>query len=115
MTIGERILELVRSKGITQKEFSIKTGIPQSTISEWRGKKINPNSDKIMIICDVLDVEPAYVLTGVEGRKYGNVSYTPVYNDSDEYEVIMEFRELSSDNKKRLLGYLNALRDIQKK
>ena len=35
-SIGIRIIELVKERGMTQKEFSEKTGIPQSTISDWR-------------------------------------------------------------------------------
>ena len=38
MTIGERVLQLTHERGMTQKEFSEKTGIPQSTLSSWKGK-----------------------------------------------------------------------------
>ena len=55
MTISERIFEKIDELSMTQKEFSQKTGILQSTISEWKKKKTNPSSDKIMIICQVLD------------------------------------------------------------
>ncbi len=51
MLISERIFELLKEKGITQKEFSELTGISQSTISDWKRKKTNPASDKIMLIC----------------------------------------------------------------
>ena len=33
MTIGERVLDLIRGRHMTQKEFSELTGIPQSTMS----------------------------------------------------------------------------------
>ena len=39
MTIGDRIFERLSEIGITQKEFSEKTGISQSTISEWKSKR----------------------------------------------------------------------------
>ena len=38
MTIGERVLELVHKNKMTQKEFSERTGIPQSTMSSWNIK-----------------------------------------------------------------------------
>ena len=42
---------------MSQKEFSEKTGIAQSSISDWKRKKTNPVSEKILIICSVLDVK----------------------------------------------------------
>ena len=66
MTASERILQLLDERKISQKDFSDKTGIPQSTISDWRKKKTNPASDKIMIICQVLNVTPEWLLSGIE-------------------------------------------------
>ena len=39
-TIGENLITMIRSSGMTQKDFSERTGIPQSTISDWKGKKL---------------------------------------------------------------------------
>ena len=49
MNISGKIFELIREKGMTQKEFGKRTGIPQSTISDWKSKKLNPSSDKILM------------------------------------------------------------------
>ena len=74
MTIGDRIFDRLKEIGMTQKEFSEKTGISQSTISEWKSKRTNPTSEKIMIICDTLKVTPEWILSGYTGqtplRKY---------------------------------------------
>ena len=50
MTISERIFELIEKRGMSQKEFAEKTGIAQSSISDWKRKKTNPVSEKILII-----------------------------------------------------------------
>lgn len=50
---------------MTQKEFSKRTGIAETTVSDWK-KKTNPTSDKIMNICKVLNVTPEWLLSGVE-------------------------------------------------
>ena len=115
MTIGERTLELIREKGMTQKEFSLRTGIPQSTISEWRTKHLNPGSDKIMVICDVLEVDPYFLISGTEGSRYDKLKSQVIYEGSDEYDLLAEYRNLSEDSKKRLQGYARALRDLQDK
>lgn len=114
MTIGERVLELIRAKGMTQKEFSLRTGIPQSTISDWKAKQLNPGSDKLMIICDVLDVDPAYLISGTYSGKYEKPDSILVYRDSEEFSLIVEYRQLDSRSKQRLHGYLDALKEQQK-
>ena len=51
MTIRDRIFEKLEELNMTQKEFSLRTGIPQTTVSDWRKKKTNPTAEKIMVIC----------------------------------------------------------------
>ena len=110
MTIGERVLELVQQRNMTQKEFSEKTGIPQSTMSSWRGKKQNPSLDKLKVICDTLRVDPYYLISGTESNETLNNDYLMVYRDDEEYELMVEYRKLDRDCKNRLVGYLAALR-----
>ena len=58
MTISERIYKIMQECGMTQLEFSERTGIPQSTISDWKRKKTNPSVDKLVNICGVLGITP---------------------------------------------------------
>ena len=109
MTIGERVLDLVHQRDMTQKEFSEKTGIPQSTMSSWKGKKQNPSLDKLKVICDTLQVDPYYLISGTESNESLNNDYLMVYRDDEEYELMIEYRKLDRDCKNRLVGYLAAL------
>ena len=52
-TVSDRIFELLKERKMSEKEFSKKTGIAESTISDWKKKRTNPVSDKILIICGV--------------------------------------------------------------
>lgn len=55
-----------------------KTGIAESTISDWKKKKTNPESDKILIISEVLGVSPYELLSGAEHigmRSRQNMTY----------------------------------------
>ena len=49
MLIRDRIFQKLDELDMTQKEFSIRTGIPQTTISDWRKKRTNPTAEKIMV------------------------------------------------------------------
>ena len=53
---NSRIFELMRQRGITQKELSKRTGIATSTISDWKIKGTVPSSDKINAICAALNI-----------------------------------------------------------
>ena len=66
MTIRDRIFARISELEITQKEFAKRTGIPETTVSDWKKKKTNPTAEKILIICKVLDVTPEWLLSGVE-------------------------------------------------
>lgn len=65
-TVSDRIFELLKEKKMTQKEFAQRTGIAESSISDWKRKRTNPVSDKILIICEVLEVTPYELLSGAE-------------------------------------------------
>ncbi len=67
--VSDRIFELLKEQGMSQKEFAHKTGIAESTISDWKKKRTNPVSDKILIISEVLGVTPYELLTFSELNK----------------------------------------------
>ena len=48
MKISERIFKIMGQKGMNYFEFSKRTGIAQSTISDWKTKGTNPRVDKLM-------------------------------------------------------------------
>ena len=110
MIISERVFEILKEKGISQKEFALATGIAQSTISDWKRKKTNPAADKIMAICDVLEVTPYELLSGTEGKKFKELDYIIIGKDTQEYELIVSFRNLAVRTRSRLMGYLEAIR-----
>ena len=112
MNISGKIFELIKEKKMTQKEFGKRTGIPQSTISDWKSKKLNPASDKILIICDVLEVSPYELLGVAQSGKYEIPDHVIVQKDTEEYLLIERYRKLKKDQRERLLGYMEALRNL---
>ena len=116
MTISERIFELIEERGMTQKEFAEKTGIAQSSISDWKRKKTNPVSEKILIICEVLGVTPYELLEGTEGDgKRSNPSEVILIEKNSEYgRAAQDFLALDKGLQGRILGYLKALSEMEK-
>lgn len=105
MIISEKIYLLMEQRGISQKEFANRTGISQSTISDWKRKKTNPAADKIMKICEVLHVSPYEILSDGKPMDYD------VVLSSGEIALIQEYRALPERQKDRLRGYFDALKE----
>lgn len=95
MLISEHIYKYLEERGMSQIEFSKRTGISQSTISDWRRKGTNPSADKIMKICEVLAVSPTELLTGVGSElqiKDEQCDYVVVEKASEEYLLVESYR-----------------------
>ena len=110
-TVSDRIFELLNEKGMLQKEFAAKTGIAESTISDWKKKKTNPVSDKILIISEVLVVSPYELLSGAEHigmRSRQNMTY--VVDRTTELGTLIEtYQKLDAAQQNRLMGYMQAM------
>ena len=114
MTISERLFEIMKEKEISVGNLSRLTGISRQTIYDWQKKNTNPGADKIMIICEALQVTPEELLAG----KRNNVAIdhdSSVSADGIEIELIKEYQELSDTKKKRLLAYMNMLQNSKEK
>ena len=118
MTISERIFRILKEKNMSQSTFARKAGLASSTISDWKTKKTNPSSDKIMDICVVLGVTPEQLLTGngidedyTESNK-GNAG-TEVAISKEDICIIEDIHNLKQEQRKRLMKYIEALKQIE--
>lgn len=113
-TVSDKIFELLKERNMSQKEFSQRTGIAESTISDWKKKNNNPVSDKVLIICEVLGVTPYELLSGAEGKgTRSRKADTYVVNKGSELGVFLEvFQSLDSNQQKRVMGYAEAISEM---
>lgn len=116
MTIRDRIFDKLSELNMTQKEFAKRTGIPETTISDWKKKKTNPTSEKILIICKVLDVTPEWLLSGIEvnGTRSNPQEWFAVDASTDAGILLTAFNSFDSKEQARLLGYVEAMMKIKK-
>lgn len=112
MLISERIFELIKENGMTQKDFSKQTDIPQSTISDWKRKKTNPTAEKILRICEVLHVTPYELLAEGDVVLPQKEDYMIATNEQEIY-LLETYRNLSMKQRNRLMGYLEALQEVE--
>lgn len=114
MTISDKIFKLLKERDISQKQFSEETGISQSTISEWKSKGTNPSSEKIMIVCKVLDVSPEWLLSGVEstGNKGNKFDWYVIDKSTDMGFIIDSYHNMNDKQRDRLIGYIDAMKTM---
>lgn len=108
MDISSRIFELIKEKGLTQKAFSKMTNIPESTISDWKNKRLNPSVDKINSICKALDTTPSDLLGYKELGAYDDKFAYGIIGSDDERFLIESYRRADSEARNRILNYLNS-------
>lgn len=112
MTIRDRIFSKLEEYDMTQKEFSEKTGISQTTVSDWKKKKTNPTAEKIMIICKVLNVTPEWLLSGVEtrGSRSNPEKWYAIDADTEVGEIISAYNSFDATRQAALLAYVQAMK-----
>ena len=115
MTISERILKVLKDRNMTQAEFAKQVGIATSTISEWKKRKTNPTADKIMDICNVLQITPEQLLTGKGIEDEENITVTSRESCFTPYDIqlVQDYDGLKEEQQKRLMAYMEALKKIQ--
>lgn len=100
---GNRIFEILNERGMTQKELSDRTGIPTSTINDWKKKNHVPNSDKITLVCDALNVKPEDIF----GTRQTSVDYRVVNKDEPLWALIETYDHMDEEQQRRLLSLVS--------
>lgn len=109
MKIYEKIFAKLEELHMSQTELSRRTGIATSTISDWRKKQINPQADKLVSICEALDMTLVELLCDEENAEQtAYIDYV-----TDENYIIELYRRSDTESRQRMISYL-ALLDVCK-
>ena len=88
-----RLKSIMKDRKITQTELAKRTGIRQSSISDWLNDRYEPKQDKVYIIAKALNVSPAWLL-GYDENIPTNEQSTNYYLDAEtaEYAEMLRTR-----------------------
>lgn len=114
MTIGERIFKIMNEKNISMPELSRMTGISRHTIFDWQRRNTNPGADKIMVICEALQITPEELLVGKQDNEKPEYDHS-IITDDIEMQIMKECHDLSEAKKKRLLAYVSMLQNTKER
>ena len=88
---GKKVAELRKSKRLSQKELSIKSGIAQSTLCDFENGKSNLNIEKLSQIALILDTTLDELLYDYLDRYTGDASAS--YYDEKLKELLPTLNE----------------------
>ena len=114
MTIGERLFKIMNEKNISMPELSRMTGISRHTIFDWQRRNTNPGADKIMVICEALQITPEELLVGKQDNEKPEYDHS-IITDDIEMQIMKECHDLSEAKKKRLLAYVSMLQNTKER
>lgn len=122
-----RLKSIMKERKITQTELAKRTGIRQSSISDWLNDRYEPKQDKVYIIAKALNVSPAWLL-GYDENIPTNEQATNYYLDAEaaEYaemlrtrpEMRMLFsasRGISKEEMQEAVNYIEFIKSRNKK
>ena len=103
LKVYEKIFARLDELSMSQSVLSRRTGISTSTINDWKKKKINPQADKLVVICKALDMSLAELL-GEDGAENSSVDYS-----ADEKYLIECYRRSDNHMRKHMLRYMELI------
>ena len=120
-TFSERLIELRKTRNLTQQELASYVNVNKQTISQYERGVRRPDFETLSSLCDYFNVSADYLL--------GIVNVTVRYVDSndlaildglssnlskDEESLLHTYRALSKDGKENLVKFANSLLIVQK-
>ena len=125
LSTSEKIFNLLAERGISQRELSKRTGIPTSTICDWRRKGNVPMADKISLVCKALQVRPEDILDDIgsyatdiavlgEGDvvessgKDADSDVRIVRKGEPMWDIIETFEHMEAEQQERMIKYFLA-------
>lgn len=67
LLIGARIQEYRKKAGLNQEEFAEKMNVSRQAVSKWERDKAYPDLDRLVCICEILDVPVEELIYGKSG------------------------------------------------
>jgi len=86
MNLGDRLMELRKSKHLSQEEVAEKINVSRQTISKWETNQSTPDFDKIIPLCELFEISTEELITG------NKIDKEIVYLEKEEEDIYKEKR-----------------------
>lgn len=100
-----RLLELMDIYGVNQKDISEKSGVPRSAISMYITGNRVPRQDKIALICEAYNLDPAWFMGYDVPMQRRNPKETAV----QDFNMLSKFHKLSDRDKGIIVNMIDQM------
>lgn len=109
---SERFQEALDNNNMKPAELSRKTGISESTISQYRSGYAEPKKKRLSIIADALNVDPSWLM-GLSVPMRKQVSANGINLSDLEIKLITNYRS-ADEQTRRIIKYALNLEEMEK-
>ena len=116
--ILDRLLALVRKRGLTEKQVTIDCKISASSFTDWKKGKASPSVETIRKLSDYFNVSTDYLIKGKEfeggedpdDQEQAQESSNRVeFSNPVETELLTKFRRLTPDCRGKVFSYIDGM------
>lgn len=103
MTLGQRLYEMRKSKGLSQEKVAEVLGVTRQTVSKWETDQTTPDFDKIIPLCELYNISTDELLKG-EVREDNNADTYQENNnffDNSRYDIPQNEPEQTREEKEQ--------------
>ncbi|GAA5231779.1 helix-turn-helix transcriptional regulator [Verticiella sediminum] len=104
MSIGTRIRERRKARGLTLQQVAEAFSIHRASVSDWERDVSRPDVDRLVRLSGLLRTTTDYLLTGTAASAQGGAADWPFRRVSHE-----EWSALSEEQKARIEGFAEAV------
>ncbi len=87
MNLGEKLLNLRKSKNLSQEEAADKLNVTRQTISKWETNQSTPDFDKIIPICNLYGITTEELLTDKEHEEINIIKEDNIKEKNNEIKI----------------------------
>ena len=122
MTIGEKIKQLRKNKGLTQSELGDLLGVKKAAVQKYESNQVqNLKQAVIKKLCEVFDKTPSYFIfddfdSELEKELKTELEFIQIVQKKygeEVYHILEAVINLNEDSKKKVVEYINDISFIQ--
>ena len=106
MNLGEKLLNLRKTKNLTQDDVAEKLNVTRQTVSKWETNQSTPDFDKILPLCELYGISPTELLAGEKEEQ-------ETANNENSNEFITSPEQLNKIDSLRILKNNPSLYKLQ--
>lgn len=110
-----RLKEIRNECQCSQLKLSEQLGVSRSTVAMWENGSSQPDNDMLIRIADIFGVSTDYLLGKTETKKAPAQSVDAITFDDFAYAMHNEAKDLSPENKQKLLELAQFFKEQQQK